>query len=61
VISRAGHLQEERLFDFYMAERAGEPSSPPVAEHLADCKSCGGRYADLAAFIRQTVDAKSAN
>ena len=50
MISRA-HLQEERLFDFYMAERAGEPISPPVAEHLADCESCGGRYADLAAFM----------
>ena len=51
MISRARHLQEERLFDFYMAERAGEPISPPVAEHLADCESCGGRYADLASFM----------
>ena len=49
--ARIRHLQEERLFDFYMAERAGEPVHPPVAEHLADCESCGARYADLAAFM----------
>jgi hypothetical protein len=51
VTARTRHLQEERLFDFYMAERAGEFVQPPVAEHLADCESCGARYADLAAFM----------
>jgi predicted anti-sigma-YlaC factor YlaD len=51
VTARARHLPEERLFDFYMAERAGEPVHPPVAEHLADCESCGARYADLAVFM----------
>jgi predicted anti-sigma-YlaC factor YlaD len=51
VIPRPRHLQEERLFDFYMAERTGEPTSPPVAEHLADCEPCGRRYAELAAFM----------
>ena len=49
--SRARHLQEERLFDSYLAERAGGPIDPPVAEHLADCPACGARYAELAAFM----------
>ena len=48
---RTRHLQEERLFDFYMAERTGEPVHPPVAEHLADCESCGRQYAELATFM----------
>jgi len=51
VISRARHLQEERLFDSYLAERAGDPIDPPIAEHLADCAACGARYAELAAFM----------
>ena len=51
MISRARHLQEERLFDSYLAERAGEPIDPPVAEHLADCAACGARYTELAAFM----------
>jgi len=51
VIHRACHLQEARLFDSYLAERAGEPIDPPVAEHLADCAACGSRYADLVAFM----------
>jgi hypothetical protein len=51
VIHRACHLQEERLFDSYLAERGGEPLDPPVAEHLADCASCGSRYAELASFM----------
>ena len=48
---RASHLQEERLFDCYLAERGGEPIDPPVAEHLADCDACAARYAELAAFM----------
>jgi hypothetical protein len=51
VIHRACHLQEERLFDSYLAERSGESIDPPVAEHLADCAACGSRYAELAAFM----------
>jgi hypothetical protein len=52
VIQRAHHhLPEERLFDSYMAERNGEPIDPPVAEHLADCTSCGVRYTELATFM----------
>jgi hypothetical protein len=51
VIQRAHHLREERLFDSYLAERAGDPIDPPIAEHLADCAACGARYAELAAFM----------
>jgi hypothetical protein len=51
VIQRPHHLQEERLFDSYLAERGGEPIDPPIAEHLADCPSCGTRYAELTTFM----------
>jgi hypothetical protein len=51
VIHRAPHLQEERLFESYMAQRAGDPLDPPVAEHLSDCPSCGARYAELTVFM----------
>ena len=51
MIHRAHHLQDERLFDSYMAERNGEPVDPPIVEHLADCESCGTRYAELTAFM----------
>lgn len=45
------HLQEERLFDCYLAERSGERIDPPAAEHLTDCAGCAARYTDLAAFM----------
>jgi anti-sigma factor RsiW len=51
VIHRAHHLQEERLFDSYLAERSGAPVDPPIAEHLGDCDACSARYAELAAFM----------
>ena len=59
---RTHHLQEERLFDSYLAERGGEPIDPPVAEHLADCAACGSRYAELTAFmdtLRRDGDAEA--
>ena len=62
MIHRAHHLQEERLFNSYMAERTGEPIDPPVAEHLANCPSCGIRYAELTAFmdtLRREGDAEA--
>jgi hypothetical protein len=51
VITRAHHLQEDRLFACYQADRSGEPIDPPLAEHLADCESCATRYAELAEFM----------
>ena len=40
MIVRARHLQDERLFDCYLAEQGGEPIDPPAAEHLTDCAEC---------------------
>jgi hypothetical protein len=57
-----GHLAEERLFECYVAERAGEPIDPPSAEHLGDCTACAARYTDLARFmddIRSETDAEA--
>jgi hypothetical protein len=44
---RALHLQDDRLFECYLAQRQGEAADPPTAEHLADCESCAARYAEL--------------
>jgi anti-sigma factor RsiW len=51
VIARAHHLQDERLFDCYVAERGGDALDPPAAEHLADCSECAARYAELVRFM----------
>jgi hypothetical protein len=51
VIYRARHLQDDRLFESYLAERHGEPMDLPAAEHLADCGPCGLRYAEMATFM----------
>jgi hypothetical protein len=62
VIHRAHHLQDDRLFECYVAERSGEPIDPPLAEHLADCGSCSTRYAELAGFmnaLRQDGEAEA--
>jgi hypothetical protein len=48
---RALHLQDDRLFDCYLAQRQGEAADPPTAEHLADCDSCAARYAELVLFM----------
>jgi len=62
VSPRVRHLTEERLFDFYTAERAAEPVDPPSAEHLADCDACSARYTELVAFmdlVRREGDAEA--
>jgi hypothetical protein len=59
---RAHHLAEDRLFDCYVAECAGEPIDPRSAEHLADCAECGGRFAELSRFmdsLRTDADAET--
>jgi hypothetical protein len=48
---RAAHLQDDALFDCYYAVRRGEAIDPPSAEHLADCSTCAGRYAELGTFL----------
>lgn len=47
----ARHLQDDCLFDCYLAEQGLEPLDPPTAEHLADCALCRARYADLSSFM----------
>jgi anti-sigma factor RsiW len=51
VTIRAPHIQEERLLDSYLSERAEEPIDPPVAEHLAGCDACAVRYAEFTQFM----------
>jgi hypothetical protein len=50
-MSTRAHLVEERLFDYYLAERGHEPLDPRIAEHITDCPGCAARYADLASFM----------
>jgi hypothetical protein len=51
VIARARHLQDERLFDCYLADRAGDIVDPPSAEHLLECADCEARFNQLAEFM----------
>jgi hypothetical protein len=51
VRSRAHHLQEDRLFECYLAERSGEVIDPRLAEHLFDCASCAARFAELTGLM----------
>ena len=56
---RARHLHEDRLYECYLAARGDGVVDPPVAEHLADCTACQGRYADLSRImdnVRQSAD-----
>lgn len=58
-MTRARHLQDERLFDCYLSIQSGEALDPPVAEHLTDCADCGDRYAAMTHFL-ETVSADAA-
>jgi hypothetical protein len=51
MIGRSEHLQDDRLVECYFSDRGGEPLDPPSVEHLADCDSCGMRYAELVTFL----------
>jgi hypothetical protein len=51
VIARVHHLHDERLFDCYLADRAGDVVDPPAAEHLLECAACEARYNELALFM----------
>jgi anti-sigma factor RsiW len=51
VINRAQHLQDDRLFECYLAELHGSPGDPLVAEHLADCPGCNTRLGELRQFM----------
>ena len=54
--ARAPHLQDDSLSECYFAERRGESLNPPAAEHLADCASCAGRYAEFERFMNSLRD-----
>jgi hypothetical protein len=61
MIVRAPHLQDERLYECYYAERRGDVLDPPTAEHLSDCDACRHRFDDLSQFmaaIRNDADAE---
>src|SRR4051812_1440761 len=51
MMGRARHLHDDRLFDCYIARRAGDPIDPPSAEHLVDCEQCGARFEELSRFM----------
>jgi hypothetical protein len=58
---RVPHLQDERLFDCYYAERRGDALDPPTAEHLGDCDPCRRRFDELSEFmaaLRTEADAE---
>lgn len=59
---RTSHVQEKRLLECYLAERAQEPLDPRVAEHLADCDGCAVRYTEFTRFmdgLRTEADAET--
>jgi hypothetical protein len=47
----APHLQDDHLFECYLAERTGEGLAPPAAEHLGQCAECAGRFGALRDFM----------
>ena len=51
MIFRAHHLQDDDLFECYLAEQGGDPLEPPAAEHLTDCAECRARYGGLWRFM----------
>jgi hypothetical protein len=51
MIVRAPHLQDERLYECYYAERRGDTPDPPIAEHLSDCEVCRRRFDELSGFL----------
>src|SRR5215831_3704886 len=53
MIARAPHLQDERLYECYYAERRGDAPDPPTAEHLSDCDECRRRFDELSRFLAE--------
>jgi hypothetical protein len=51
VIGLARHLNEDRLYECYLAAATGDTVDPRAAEHLADCAECHARYAELSTFM----------
>jgi hypothetical protein len=51
VIARTRHLRDERLFDCYLAEQAGDIMDLRAAEHLLECPQCAARFEHLSEFM----------
>jgi hypothetical protein len=57
----SAHLNDDRLFECYMAAHCGELPDPRAAEHLGECLECGIRYDALVAqmdLVREEADAE---
>jgi hypothetical protein len=60
VIGRAHHLQDDRLFECYLAGLEGTAVDRLVAAHLADCAACAAHLRELVSFmngLREEADA----
>jgi len=56
------HLNDERLFECYVASRSGERLDPRAADHMSACRECNVRYDELLAFmsaLRSDADAEA--
>ena len=51
MISRAHHLQDDRLFECYLAGLDGAAVDRLVAAHLAECPACAAHLRELVAFM----------
>jgi hypothetical protein len=48
---RARHITDDRLVESYYAGRHGETIDPRIADHVAACRACGDRFADVARVL----------
>lgn len=51
MIGRAHHLQDDRLFECYLAGLDGTAVDRLVAAHLAECPACAAHLRELVAFM----------
>ena len=51
MISRAHHLQDDRLFECYLSGLDGMAMDHQVATHLADCPACAAHLRELVDFM----------
>ena len=49
--SPLSHVLDDRLVECYLATRLGELPDPPVAEHLAECRTCERRFDALVRLL----------
>ena len=47
----SGHLNDDHLFECYVARHTGAAIDPRAADHLSDCDACMTRYDEFAAFM----------